>query len=177
MHSEQHGLCRALSYIVQTFTAETSLCLKLSSPLKLQLPTKWNPTGTAADFMINVSTLSFVSSWVAFWRWPPVCVLYRDNIRSAKFPLSSAHYRPFKFCVPFQESHCHFFSPSNQAVHFVLWSFVSSFWRRPPKTRLFHVRIPLCSTKFDWLVISGSKFSTLSFIIICRTTPTWSTAF
>ncbi|KAJ7489937.1 high-temperature-induced dauer-formation protein-domain-containing protein [Mycena galericulata] len=49
----QHGLCRALSYIVQTLSAEPSFGARLSRPVKAQLPAKWNAPGTAADFMIN----------------------------------------------------------------------------------------------------------------------------
>lgn len=56
--SEQHGLCRALSYIVQTLSAEPAFGLKLSRAVKVQLPTKWNAPGTAADFMINVCSMS-----------------------------------------------------------------------------------------------------------------------
>ncbi|KZT28593.1 hypothetical protein NEOLEDRAFT_1129424 [Neolentinus lepideus HHB14362 ss-1] len=50
---QQHGLCRAISYIVQTLSAERSFGMKLSSPVKAQLPAKWQPVGTAGDFMIN----------------------------------------------------------------------------------------------------------------------------
>ncbi|KAJ7109144.1 high-temperature-induced dauer-formation protein-domain-containing protein [Mycena epipterygia] len=49
----QHGLCRALSYIVQTLSAEPSFGLRLTKPVKAQLPSKWNAPGTAADFIIN----------------------------------------------------------------------------------------------------------------------------
>jgi hypothetical protein len=52
---EQHGLCRAISYIMQTLSADPAFGLKLSNPIKTQLPGKWNSSGTAADFMINVS--------------------------------------------------------------------------------------------------------------------------
>ncbi|CAK5279543.1 unnamed protein product, partial [Mycena citricolor] len=50
---QQHGLCRALSYIVQTLSAEPSFGARLSRPVKAQLPAKWNAPGTAADFLIN----------------------------------------------------------------------------------------------------------------------------
>jgi hypothetical protein len=53
---EQHGLCRALSYIIQTLSAEPAFGLKLSGPIKAPIHSKWNPGGTAADFLINVST-------------------------------------------------------------------------------------------------------------------------
>ncbi|PAV24382.1 hypothetical protein PNOK_0145000 [Pyrrhoderma noxium] len=50
---EQHGLCRAISYILQTLSAEESFNAKLTSPIRLQLPAKWTCQGTAGDFMIN----------------------------------------------------------------------------------------------------------------------------
>ncbi|EPQ58471.1 hypothetical protein GLOTRDRAFT_114891 [Gloeophyllum trabeum ATCC 11539] len=50
---QQHGLCRAISYIIQTLSAERSFGLKLISPVKAQLPAKWQPVGTAGDFMVN----------------------------------------------------------------------------------------------------------------------------
>ncbi len=53
---EQHGVCRAISYIVQTLSAEPSFGTKLGSSLKMQLPTKWGPVDTAADFMVHVRT-------------------------------------------------------------------------------------------------------------------------
>ncbi|TDL27208.1 hypothetical protein BD410DRAFT_835524 [Rickenella mellea] len=50
---QQHGLCRALSYIIQTLSAERAFGEKLSSPIRLQLPAKWSSGGTVGDFMIN----------------------------------------------------------------------------------------------------------------------------
>ncbi|KAF8061471.1 high-temperature-induced dauer-formation protein-domain-containing protein [Lyophyllum atratum] len=50
---QQHGFCRALSYIIQTLSAEPGFGPKLTKPVKPQLPAKWNAAGTAADFMIN----------------------------------------------------------------------------------------------------------------------------
>ncbi len=53
---EQHGLCRAISYIIQTLSAESAFGLQLTFPVKAaHLPAKWNVGGAAADFMINVS--------------------------------------------------------------------------------------------------------------------------
>ena len=56
---EQHGLCRAISYILQSLSAEPAFNSKLSSPIRMQLPSKWACQGTAGDFMINVSILYF----------------------------------------------------------------------------------------------------------------------
>ncbi|GLB35297.1 putative dyggve-Melchior-Clausen syndrome protein [Lyophyllum shimeji] len=50
---QQHGFCRALSYIIQSLSAEPGFGPKLTKPVKPQLPAKWNAAGTAADFMIN----------------------------------------------------------------------------------------------------------------------------
>ncbi|EJD02089.1 uncharacterized protein FOMMEDRAFT_20875 [Fomitiporia mediterranea MF3/22] len=50
---EQHGLCRAISYILQTLSAEPAFNAKLSSPIRMHLPAKWACQGTAGDFMIN----------------------------------------------------------------------------------------------------------------------------
>lgn len=54
---QQHGLCRALSYIIQTLSAESAFGNKLSSPINIQIPTKWVSQGashgTAGDFMIT----------------------------------------------------------------------------------------------------------------------------
>ncbi|KAH8108473.1 high-temperature-induced dauer-formation protein-domain-containing protein [Phellopilus nigrolimitatus] len=50
---EQHGLCRAISYILQTLSAERAFNDKLVAPIRLQLPAKWACQGTAGDFMIN----------------------------------------------------------------------------------------------------------------------------
>ncbi|KAG1883192.1 high-temperature-induced dauer-formation protein-domain-containing protein [Suillus subluteus] len=54
---QQHGLCRALSYIIQTLSAESAFGNKLSSPINIQIPTKWISQGashgTAGDFMIT----------------------------------------------------------------------------------------------------------------------------
>ncbi|KIM48882.1 hypothetical protein M413DRAFT_89117 [Hebeloma cylindrosporum] len=50
---QQHGVCRAVSYIVQALSAEPAFGLRLSNPIKVQLPTKWGPVDTAADFIIH----------------------------------------------------------------------------------------------------------------------------
>ena len=55
--AEQHGLCRSLSYIIQTLSAEKAFAAKLNTPIKVQVPPKWHVPGTAADFLINVRSL------------------------------------------------------------------------------------------------------------------------
>ncbi|KAI0078173.1 hypothetical protein K474DRAFT_1683933 [Panus rudis PR-1116 ss-1] len=51
--TEQHGLCRAISYIVQSLSAERAFCQKLTSPIKGHIPQKWVQMGNAADFLIH----------------------------------------------------------------------------------------------------------------------------
>ncbi|KIK59645.1 hypothetical protein GYMLUDRAFT_44080 [Collybiopsis luxurians FD-317 M1] len=50
---QQHGICRALSYIIQTLSAEPAFGLRLTNPIKTSLPAKFTASGTAADFLIN----------------------------------------------------------------------------------------------------------------------------
>ncbi|KAI0831071.1 high-temperature-induced dauer-formation protein-domain-containing protein [Trametes gibbosa] len=50
---EQHGMCRVLSYMIQSLSAERTFGLKLGSPLRAQIPQKWVTPGTAGDFMIH----------------------------------------------------------------------------------------------------------------------------
>lgn len=49
----QHGLCRALSYIMQTLSAEPTFGAKLSNPIKAHIPAKWATAGSATDFLVN----------------------------------------------------------------------------------------------------------------------------
>ncbi|EIW85271.1 hypothetical protein CONPUDRAFT_118003 [Coniophora puteana RWD-64-598 SS2] len=49
---QQHGMCRAISYIIQTLSAEPAFGSRLSSAMKIQVPSKWATPGTTADFMI-----------------------------------------------------------------------------------------------------------------------------
>ncbi|KIP06021.1 hypothetical protein PHLGIDRAFT_30681 [Phlebiopsis gigantea 11061_1 CR5-6] len=51
--TEQHGLCRAISYIVQSLSAERAFGAKLASPIKVQLSPKVSTLGNAGDFLIN----------------------------------------------------------------------------------------------------------------------------
>ncbi|EKM55702.1 uncharacterized protein PHACADRAFT_256512 [Phanerochaete carnosa HHB-10118-sp] len=50
---EQHGLCRSISYIIQSLSAERAFGAKLASPIKVQLPPKVTVLGNAGDFLIN----------------------------------------------------------------------------------------------------------------------------
>jgi hypothetical protein len=57
--AEQHGLCRSLSYIIQTLSTEKAFAAKLNAPIMVQIPPKWHEPGTAADFLINVRLFAF----------------------------------------------------------------------------------------------------------------------
>ncbi|EIW60587.1 uncharacterized protein TRAVEDRAFT_119582 [Trametes versicolor FP-101664 SS1] len=50
---EQHGMCRVLSYMVQSLSAERAFGVKLGSPLRAQIPQKWATAGTAGDFIVH----------------------------------------------------------------------------------------------------------------------------
>lgn len=94
---EQHGLCRALSYIIQTLSAEPAFGSKLSSQVKIPIPSKWTTPGNAADFMITVrhvaagftfvdrSSVSLFDGGYNIWCTNLVvpCVYYRIVKRSA----------------------------------------------------------------------------------------------
>lgn len=53
---EHHGLCRALSYIVQSLSSEPGFGPKLSEPLptRLGISAKWTPGETIGDFFVTV---------------------------------------------------------------------------------------------------------------------------
>ncbi|KAF8162962.1 high-temperature-induced dauer-formation protein-domain-containing protein [Crassisporium funariophilum] len=50
---QQHGVCRAISYIIQTLSAESNFGSRFNDPIHVQLPTKWGPVDSAAEFMIH----------------------------------------------------------------------------------------------------------------------------
>lgn len=55
---ESHGICRALSYMVQAISAEPGFGAQLSvAPIRVALPSKWNIIGTSADFFLSVSAV------------------------------------------------------------------------------------------------------------------------
>jgi hypothetical protein len=58
MQPEHHGLCRALSYILQSLSAEKSFGQQMQSamPLRIPIPPKWAAAGTAADFFVSVGS-------------------------------------------------------------------------------------------------------------------------
>ncbi|CCA69579.1 hypothetical protein PIIN_03518 [Serendipita indica DSM 11827] len=60
-NSKSHGICRALSYMVQSLTADPSFGPQLSSvTIKIPVPAKWNIIGTATDFFVS-SIYSIIS--------------------------------------------------------------------------------------------------------------------
>ncbi|KAF8761031.1 Dyggve-Melchior-Clausen syndrome protein [Rhizoctonia solani] len=50
---QTQGLCRALSYIIQSMSSDFALGSKLHLPVKIAVPAKWSTPGTTCDFMIT----------------------------------------------------------------------------------------------------------------------------
>ncbi|KAN0141309.1 High-temperature-induced dauer-formation domain containing protein [Lactarius tabidus] len=77
---EQHGLCRALSYIIQTLSAEHAFGLRLTFPVKsAHIPAKWNVGGAAADFMINAVYLIIATTSGSLSAMYPALVIALSN--------------------------------------------------------------------------------------------------
>ncbi|KAI0797781.1 high-temperature-induced dauer-formation protein-domain-containing protein [Abortiporus biennis] len=68
---EQHGMCRVVSYIIQTLSAERAFGQKICSPIKVQVPQKWSSLGNAGDFMINaIYNMTVSATGVPTSRYP-----------------------------------------------------------------------------------------------------------
>ncbi|KAH9057125.1 high-temperature-induced dauer-formation protein-domain-containing protein [Lactarius deliciosus] len=77
---EQHGLCRALSYIIQTLSAEPAFGLRLTFPIKsANIPAKWNVGGAAADFMINAVYLIIATTSGSLSSMYPALIIALSN--------------------------------------------------------------------------------------------------
>ncbi|KAF8328817.1 high-temperature-induced dauer-formation protein-domain-containing protein [Cantharellus anzutake] len=52
---QHHGLCRALSYVVQSLSAEMRFAMRLQDvmPARIPIPSKWQALGSAGDFFIT----------------------------------------------------------------------------------------------------------------------------
>lgn len=141
---EQHGLCRALSYIIQTLSAEPAFGRVLSNPIKSQLPAKWHTGGTAGDFIVNVRDLCFLVQYFLSDFWLLCCVVdlrYNCNhIRDSELHLPCAHHRADQLCPAFQESHCHVICSPPTAVHLIFEPVISACGRRSPTFAVLHVR-------------------------------------
>lgn len=103
---EQHGLCRALSYIIQTLSAEPIFGPWLIMPIKAQLPLKWNTSGTAGDFMINVCESELCSRSIAFQRLAGSVCHRGYDFRKFELSLSCTYNLLSELCAVSQESHC-----------------------------------------------------------------------
>lgn len=58
-YPESHGICRALSYMIQSISAEPAFGPQLSAvPIRVALPNKWSIVGTSADFFVSVRVSS-----------------------------------------------------------------------------------------------------------------------
>jgi len=53
-------MCRALSYILQSISAETGFGALLNQPIppQIAIPSKWSTSGTASDFFVTVGLSS-----------------------------------------------------------------------------------------------------------------------
>ncbi|KAI6102753.1 high-temperature-induced dauer-formation protein-domain-containing protein [Pisolithus croceorrhizus] len=77
---QQHGLCRSLSYIVQTLSAEPAFGNKLCLPVKISLPTKWSTPGTAADVMITSIYSMMATTSGAMTSLYPALIIALSNV-------------------------------------------------------------------------------------------------
>jgi hypothetical protein len=135
---EQHGLCRAISYIIQTLSAEVSFGLKLSSPVKIQLPTKWNSVGSVGDFIINVSgrpTLILYCCGISEGYLRD----YSNYLREPQFLVSSIDYRPLELGALLQGSQRHSIQSTCPTLWLTLESTIFTLRRGPSTPFIFYV--------------------------------------
>ncbi|KAH6918882.1 high-temperature-induced dauer-formation protein-domain-containing protein [Coprinopsis sp. MPI-PUGE-AT-0042] len=50
---QQHGLCRAISYIIQTLSSEQAFGRQLATQMKAAVPTTWSGVHTCGDFLLH----------------------------------------------------------------------------------------------------------------------------
>ncbi|TFK26405.1 hypothetical protein FA15DRAFT_667496 [Coprinopsis marcescibilis] len=50
---QQHGVCRAISYIIQTLSGEPGFGPRLGQPMTAPVPTNWNGVSTVGDFLVH----------------------------------------------------------------------------------------------------------------------------
>ena len=114
---EQHGLCRALSYIIQTLSAEPAFGSKLSSQVKIPVPSKWATPGNVADFMI---TVRYVTTGLTFVDQNSVGLFDGSyNIWCTNLIVPCVHYRIVKRSPLFQESLSYRFEPSHPTLQLI----------------------------------------------------------
>ena len=137
---EQHGLCRALSYIIQTLSAEHAFGLRLSFPIKsAHIPSKWSVGGATADFMINVRE-SLESTEMLVITARTGCLLdYSNNLRLSQLDVSSVGHSTFQLGTLFQIPQyqlCNTLAPAHQLV---CESYIPISRRGPPEAFVLHV--------------------------------------
>ncbi len=138
--TEQHGLCRALSYIIQTLSAEHAFGLQLTFPIKsAHIPAKWNVGGAAADFMINVCTslgfaeLSVITAGTG-------CLLdHCNNLWLSQLDVSGACHSPFQLGALFQIPQCQLCNTLAPAFQLVFKPRVPISRRGPSEAFVLHV--------------------------------------
>ena len=138
--TEQHGLCRALSYIIQTLSAEHAFGLRLTFPIKsAHIPAKWNVGGAAADFMINVrASLEFIELLVMTAR-TGYLLDYCNNLRLSQRDVSSTRHSTFQLGALFQIPQCQLCNTPTPASRLVCESYLPTSRRRPSKAFVLHV--------------------------------------
>lgn len=94
-------MCRTLSYIIQTFSAEATFGAKLQTPVRMQLPAKYQVPGNAADFLINVR-LSLNAGKCRLTELSGCLFGDKYHVRTTKLAVSCPRYCP-RQCVALPE--------------------------------------------------------------------------
>lgn len=108
-------------------SAEPTFGTKLSSPVKTQLPGKWQVTGTVADFLINVHFL-FINYFYDLTSQQCTdgilpCI---NHLWSVYRDLPGAGDYFVQLCSSFQEPQHSIFHKTDTAVHLFLKPFIPS---------------------------------------------------
>ena len=132
-------MCRVLSYLIQSLSAERAFGQKLSSPIRAQIPQKYTTMGTAGDFMIQVCPM------VAYRALLLISVLVNilhgcDDIWYPELAIPCPHHRPIELCSLLQEHQRDLLRPHAPALHSLLEPLIPPFRRRPPSFALLHAR-------------------------------------
>ena len=137
---EQHGLCRALSYIIQTLSAEHAFGLRLTFPIKsAHIPAKWNVGGAAADFMINVrASLRFTELLVMTTRTGRL-LDHSNNLRLSQLDVSSVGHSTFQLGALFQIPQCQLCNTPAPAFQLVFEPYVPISRRGPSEAFVLYV--------------------------------------
>jgi hypothetical protein len=161
--AEQHGLCRALSYIIQTLSAEHAFGLRLTFPIKSALiPTKWNVGGAAADFMINVTSITRLFG-IVMVTYRTGCLLdHCNNLWLSQLDVSRAGHSTFQLGALFQIPQCQLCNTLAPAFQLVRELRVPISRRGPSETFVLHVSHTDLRADVIRITILGWKYLTRS---------------